>query len=190
MPILSSQKGTLAALCIVLFMTAGCSEAHPLHPTYEELTQRGFYVYVLPESEMEKHEWSQTVSIWSWDRHCKGVESSETFNPIRIRYNGPRSGLTLLLGPWSMYWDYREPTSDTKLETPQAMDGSAVYYVINEDDNDYVHLKFKDRFEIPVQVLSNLPITEVVRLINQLEYIGPPPETVTNPWEYSRCPGR
>lgn len=181
-----SQKSTLVVLCIVLIVAVGCSEAHPLHPTYEELVQRGFYVYVLPEKEIEKHEWSQTVSIWSWDRHCQGTEASETFNPIYVRYNGPRSGLTLLLGPWSMYWDYREPTSEARLETPWAMDGSAVYYVIDEEGNDYVHLKFKDRFEIPVQVLSNLPITEVVRLIDQLEYIGLPAEIVTNPWDCSK----
>jgi hypothetical protein len=183
-------KSALVSLCIVSLVAVGCSKDHPLYPSYEELTQRGFYVYVLPKNEVERRQWSQTVSIWSWNKHCRGIETSETSNPIRIRYDGSQSGLTLLLGPWSLYWDHRESTSEVELETPWTIDGRAVYYEINEDDEDYIHLRFKDRFGIPVQVLSNLPIAEVVQLINQLEYVGPSPRTVTNPWDASRCEER
>lgn len=186
MPSLSSHKSTLALTYIVLAVAVGCSEDRPLHPSYEELRQRGFYAYVLPEAEVEKRGWSQTVSIWSWDRHCTGVEPSENSNPIRVRYDGPQSGLTLLLGPWDLYWDHRKPTSEVSLDTSWAMGGIAVYYVISEDDVDYIHLKFMDRFGIPVQVVSNLFIVEVVQLLNQVEYIGPPPETVANPWDCSK----
>lgn len=187
MPILSSQKSTLAVLCVVLVVAAGCSEAHPLHPTYEELTQRGFYVYILSESEIEKHEWSQTVSIWSWDRHCKGGISGGS-NPIHISYDGQQEqpGLLLVIGPWNTLWDYRKLTTKAELDTPWAMDSVGEYYTIDG----YSRLKFEDRFGITVQVGSCLPITEVVRLVNQLEYIGPPPETVTNPWDYSKCSGQ
>jgi len=166
--------------CAALGMITGCCEKHPKYPTYDELTQRGFYVYVLPESEVERREWSQTISIWSWDRHCRGYEVTETSNPIHVRYDGLQSSMTLRLGPWSLYWDHREPTTDVKLDSPWAMDGTAVYYTITEDNKVYVRLKFKDRFGIPVYVSSNLSITEVVQLLNQLEYRGPNVIKLTN----------
>ncbi len=188
-PLSHRHKVKVAVVCVVvLAMNTGCSEANPLYPSYEGLTQRGFYVYVLPKEEIEQRGWSQTVSIWSWDRHCAGIESSETSNPIYVKYDGSQEqpGFTLIIGPWNMTWDHRRATKEVKVETPWAMDGVALYYTIE----DYTRLKIEDRFGIPIQVGSRLPITEVVRLINQLEYIGPPPETVTNPWDYSKCPER
>jgi len=189
MALLSSCRLKLMILYFVLTLAVGCSQSHPLHPSYEELTQRGFYVYVLPEEAVKQRGWSQTVTIWSWDRHCSGVASSETFNPIRVNYGGPQdlSGLTMLIGPWSMYWDHRKPTTEAQLDTSWAEHSIAVYYVV---DDDYIHLKFKDRFGIPVQIGSRLPITEVTQLINQLEYIGPPPESVIDPWDVSKCKGQ
>jgi hypothetical protein len=50
------------------------------------------------------------------------------------------------------------------------MDGTAVYYIVTDDNEDYVQLRFEDRFGIPVYVSSNLSITEVIQLLNQLEY--------------------
>jgi hypothetical protein len=175
----------IIVFAIALTLIAGCSEDYPLHPSFEELTQKGFYVYVLPTSEVEQRGWLQSISIWSWDRHCKGIEISETFNPIRVSYSGQESELylTLLIGPWSMYWDHNEPTKEVRLDTPWSMDGTAMYYT----NDGHIHLKFKDQFGIPVQVTSCSSITEVVQWINQLEYVGPLAETVTNPWDTSRC---
>ncbi len=176
----------LAISCLILITLAtACSSDHPLHPTLKELTQRGFYVYILPEDETRKRGWSQTISIWSWDRHCKSVDIGETFNPITINYRGQSTQpeLTITIGPWDMAWDHRKPTIEVKLDTLLAQNGLAVYY---KSDN-YLQLRFQDRFGIPVQISSRLPITEVVWLINRLEYVGPPPEEVTNPWEYSKC---
>jgi len=85
-----------------------------------------------------------------------------------------------------MAWDHRKPTKEIKIDTLWAMDSVAVYYTTE----DYTRLKFKDRFEIPVQVGSRLPIAEIVQLINQLEYIGPPPESVIDPWNVSKCKGQ
>lgn len=187
--VLSNHRGRLPVVCIaILALATMCSPTRPLHPSYEELTQRGFYIFVLPESEVERRGWLQRVTIWSWDRHCKGIEISETFNPISITYRRQATPpeFTITMGPWSMAWDHRKPTTEVKLDTSWALDGTAVYYT---NDN-YISLMFQDRFGIPVQVGSRLSITEVVQLINQLEYIGPPPETVTNPWDYSKCPGR
>jgi hypothetical protein len=185
-----NQRGKLTILCIVLVLLSGCPSKSPLHPKYDELISRGFYVYVLPKHEMEERGWSREISIWSWSRHCQGGEISETFNPIQIDYTGSDSGLNLMIGPWDMYWDNRRSTTDINLRTPWALNENAEYYIITEDGKDYVHLRFNDRFKIPVQIVSNLSVGEVVQLINQLEYIGPPPDTVTNPWDYSRCPNQ
>ena len=183
--LLSYRSGILVLVVTMFIVTTGCTgESHPLNPTFEELMQRGFYVYVLPKSEMEKRGWSQTVSIWSWDRHCTGVEPSETSNPIYVRYEGQQEqpGFALAIGPWDMTWDHREPTTEVEIDTQWAANGRAVYYIIE----DYAHIRFEDRFGIPVQVGSRLPITEMVQLINQLEYVGPPSDAVGDPWDCSR----
>ncbi len=85
-----------------------------------------------------------------------------------------------------MTWDHRKPTTEVNVNAQWAMDSVAVYYTTG----DYTRLKVEDRFGIPVQIGSRLPITEVVQLLKQLEHIGPPPETVTNPWDYSKCSGQ
>ena len=181
---LSNHRDNLALMCAaILTVVTGCSSAPPLSPSYEELDQRGFYVYVLPKSEMERRGWLQTVSIWSWDRHCKGGASGGP-NPIYINYDAlqEQPGLTLIIGPWNTAWDHRKSTTNVTIDTPWAMNGVAVYYTAE----DYTRLRFEDRFGIPVQVSSRLTITEVVQLVGQLEYMGPLPETVTNPWDCSK----
>ena len=180
----------MAVCVIILVIVIGCSdsETHPLYPSYAELTQRGFYVYVLPESEVKQRGWSQTVWIYSWDQHCKNMEPSASPNPISVSYLGPaeNEGVGILISPWSIAWDHGEPSTEMKLETPWAGYGVAEYYT----SGNYNSLQFEDRFGISVEVSSRLPVTEVILLINQMEYIGPPPETVTNPWDYSKCPDR
>ena len=166
-------------------MVVGCFADHPINPSYEELAQRGFYIYILPNSETKQLGWLQEVSIWSWGRHCKGIETGETFNPISVSYYDETGQLVFFIsiGPWDMAWNHRENLTDAKLDSLWAMDGVATYY----KSGDFIRLTFRDRFGIPVQISSRLPITEVIQWINQIEYIGPPPERVTNPWDISKC---
>lgn len=86
--IVDEYRYLLRLVTVVLLTVTGCSKPHPLNPTYEELVHRGFYIYVLPSNEVAARKWQETVSIWSWDRHCSGVELSETANPIRVVYTG------------------------------------------------------------------------------------------------------
>jgi len=53
----------------------------PLHPTYEALKGRGFYVFVLPEQEVRARGWQQDITLWSWNIHC-GVLTGDTYNPL------------------------------------------------------------------------------------------------------------
>ncbi len=179
----------LIILCIIILVLAtACSSNHPLYPTYEELTRRGFYVYILPQDEVKRRGWSQTISIWSWDKHCKGIEVSETFNPITINYRGPSTQpeFTVTIGPWDMAWDSHKPTIEVRLDTPWTQSSTAIYY----KSGNYLRLRFQDRFGVPVQISSRLSMNEVVWLISRLQYIGPPPEEVTNPWDHSKCSER
>lgn len=183
----SFWKGISAAFFIALTILASCSspDAHPLFPSYEELKQNGFYIYVLPESAMGQHHWSQSVSIWSWDHHCKSAGPSLIQNPISVVYSGQaeQPELSLRIGLGSAAWDHSRPATEIPLKTEWVMDGVARYYV----SDGFVRLRFIDRFGIPVQVGSQLSIAEVVSLVDQIDYIGPPPETVENPWDYSKC---
>lgn len=176
---------TRMLLCAIMLMILyGCAEKHPLHPSYEELKQRGFYVYVLPERELDKYEWTQTISIWSWDRHCKGIEWTENFNPIRIEYVNTEKYLFIIIGPWNMYWDSSQKMLQMEIDTRWAKDRFATYYML---DDGIIHMRFEDSFGINVQIISNLPVDEIKSLVSQLEYIGPPPELVTNPWDFAKC---
>lgn len=180
-----ARRNLFTAICLILAVCTACSQSHPLYPSYEELTRRGFYVYTLPEREIEQRGWSQRIWIWSWDRHCRGIEEVETFNPLAVDYVGSESGLFMRIGPWTMWWNSRAPAVEVNLGTPWARDGSALYLT----ERDTIYLRFIDRFGVPVLVTSvNLKVDELVYLLNQLEYIGPPPEAVSGPWDPSKCP--
>ena len=183
----SHRNRSIVFWAVVLAMIVGCSKVsdHPLYPSYDELTQKGFYVYVLPEGEASQRGWSQTVWIYSWDQHCKRLGPETSPNPISVSYLGPeeRKEMSIIISPRSIAWDHEQPSSEVRLQFPWAEDSVAEYYTTDG----LIDLSFKDRFGISVEVSSRLPITEVVGLINRLEYYGPPPETVSNPWDYSRC---
>lgn len=182
----SGGAGRLAAICAVLVaLVFGCrnTETYPLHPSYAELAQRGFYIYVLPESEMNQRRWSQTVWIYFWDQHCKNPGPSASPNPISVNYDGPdgESQFSLLISPWSITWQHDKRATEVPLKTPWA-DGAAEYYRCAQSC-----LRFVDWLGVSVEVWSSLPVTDTVGLVNQLQYIGPPRETLTSPWDYSRC---
>lgn len=174
---------------IIVLLAIGitqCSKSYPLHPTYSELINKGYYVYVLPEHEIRNREWTETVSIWSWDRHCHGTEISETANPIYVIYkdNTHQVKFQLTIGLWNMTWNHNQTKNQTQLDTQWASTGTAEYYTI---DN-YTKLRFEDKLGILVQVGSQMPITEVISITNELRYIGPFSDTITNPWDYTKCP--
>ena len=90
----------------------------------------------------------------------------------------------MLIGPWNMYWDSTRDAVTVALNTEWSKDGKARYYYLSEG---VVHMRFEDRFGIPVQIISDLPVEEVISLVNRLEYVGPPPEEVTDPWDPGKC---
>jgi hypothetical protein len=172
-----------AGMCVLtLIVLGGCYPKHPLHPSYESLAEHGFYVYVLPKAELQQREWQETVRIWRYDFHCRYDDAQ---NNLRIMYRDKADQMEfeLIIGHWSEVWDWTQETTLVPLNTNLAPDGSADFYPTSDAS---VALMFEDQFGIQVQVWSEFAITETIELVNQLEYIGPSPDTITDPWDNCR----
>lgn len=181
----------VAGLTLFCFLVS-CSHSNPLHPSQNEVVQQGFYIYVLPENAMAQHGWSEDITIWSFDRHCQGLTATETANPLRISYSDPtadppredlprQSSFSIQLGPWPPPWLYGEQIwTEIDLQLDYADTETAEYRQRNPQG---VYVIFRDVFGFWIYIDSQLPLTETLFLVNQLEYVGPPPDDVTNPWD-------
>jgi hypothetical protein len=169
----------LKAWIIVLLMLIGCAKERPLHPSYTELIKNQFYVYVLPETEVQRRQWEEIISIWGYRFHC---QSNEAPNNLYVRYvdEYAQVGVDLIIGPWSDVWDWSQDTTEVPLDTTIAKEKRAVFYARTDGST---ALMFEDQFGIQVQVRSRYPITETLEIVQQLEYIGPPSDMVSNPWD-------
>jgi len=178
-------------LCCSLgrFIFSSITEAiisRPLHPTYDDLIAHGFYVFVLPEDEVEKRGWKQDIQIWSWNVHC-GLLVGDTYNPLQVLYRdtaGERV-LDIQLGLWGIVWDYSKPATkvEVDLKSEWSSTGTLIYYTQTTSERLPRRLyHFSDMLGLGVEVRSDFPITETIKLIEQLEYIGPGIETLKNPW--------
>jgi hypothetical protein len=186
----------LAVVFALVFAVTGCSNSSQI--SYDRLKQEGFYVYVLPEDEIAQRGWEQEITLQSFDKHCRGLTVDETYNPLRIRYVDPsvappREGLPgqslfdIQLGPWVPPWVSGEGWREVDLELEYA-DGKTASYKEwpNSTPGVFLGVAFKDIFGQPIYVGSWLPLTETVSLVNKLHYVGPPPDTVVNPWDCSK----
>jgi hypothetical protein len=158
----------------------------PIHPTYEHLKKRGFYVFVLPDREVDARGWEQEVALWSWTAHC-GVLTGDTYNPLVVTY-GDDVGDTMLKiqhGPWKMVWDHTETSAETHVpwESEWSSEGRITYYTRPAPSNIARHLyRFSDMHGYDVQIAGSLSVTETLRLIRDLEYVGRAVETLNDPW--------
>lgn len=190
------KKPSVVMLIFCLALT-GCSQTSS-RISYDRLQDEGFYVYVLPEDEVAQRGWEQEIGIWSFDKHCKGLTIDETYNPLIVRYTDPiaerpneglpkQSLFEVQLGPWVPPWASGGEWVDAELEL-EFVDGGISRYKVwpRSDGETFLGMRFTDTFEQQVFISSWLSFTETVSLINQLNYVGPPPEQVENPWDCSR----
>ena len=159
----------------------------PLHPTYEVLEKQGFYVFVLPEQEVNVRGWQQDITIWSWSIHC-GMLTGDTYNPLTITYRNNVGDRVFEIqhGPWDMLWDYSQIITKTQVtwESELSGPGSLTYHTRSAQSNITQYLyHFSDMQGEDVDISSNLSVTETLELIKMLEYVGPPIETLTDPWD-------
>jgi len=188
--------GVIGTLVIVVYVVLGNSmivriadtfTSRPLYPTYESLQAHGFYVFVIPQSEVQQRKWVQTVSIYSWTMHC-GLLTVDTYNPLQIWYTDDtdKRGFEIQLGPWGMVWDHGLPTEkiEIELKSKWSSTDSLTYYTQTTSEGLPRRLyRFSDLSGYAVEIQSNLSVTETIGLIEQFEYIGPPIEKVNGPWD-------
>ena len=158
----------------------------PLHPTYTTLKKQGFYVFALPEQEVQKRNWQQDITLYSWNIHC-GLLTTDTYNPLIVTYRDRDGDQVFVIqhGPWSMIWDHSKAITKEQIpwESSWSNTGKITYYTNSEQNNILRHLYyFSDMQKQGVQIVSSLSVTETLKLIETLEYIGPPVEILDNPW--------
>lgn len=158
----------------------------PLYPTHEELRRRGFYIFELPKETIEQRQWKQEIIIGSWNIHC-GVLLGDTYNPLIIKYtdNSENEVFRIQLA-WRIIWNLYEAESRTQvdLDTEWADPKTLTYYTRPmQNDNLTRNLyHFRDLQGYGVDIVSSISVTETLGMIKQLEYIGPPIETLKDPW--------
>lgn len=164
---------------LILIVLTGCAKTQPIYPSYDDLIQHRFYAYVLPDAETQQRGWNEAISIWDYDFHCQYYEDA---NNLYIVYKDEagHTKLKLVIGHGSEAWDRRRQTTEVPLSTRWAAKGKAIFY---DTSDGTVAMMFEDVVGIPVQVWSDFAITETVSLVNELEYVGPSLETMTDPWK-------
>lgn len=159
----------------------GCSrEPNP----YSELLKNDYYAYLLPENTLKENGWELKPIDEDWDAHCFGGPSAP-WNPLHIVYQDQEdeTQLSLNISDRFVVWDRRLPTEEIHLDSPWAKEGKGVVY----DGDDFSPIKFLDIFSNEIVVDGWLSTAEKVKLINQLEYIGPSAEELVNPWSVEWC---
>lgn len=174
--------GLMVIESFAIAVLAGCARTRPIYPSYTDLVQHKFYAYILPETETQQRQWREVISIWAHDFHCQYSDASNNLH-IAYKDQSNQTKLELVIGHWNEVWDRKQKTTEVSLTTRWAVDGKAVFY---HGANDSVAMKFDDPVGIPVQVWSDLSVIESVKLVDELEYVGPPLESRTDPWDNCR----
>jgi hypothetical protein len=184
--------GTLGFLLVLLCLAwlifphiLNAVTPRPLHPTYAALRKHGFYVFVLPEDETARRGWEQSIRIWSWDIHC-GLLQGDTYNPLSVSYydSDGETAFWINLGPWyAPMWSPGLSYTEMSFESPWSSTGTLAYYTETTENGTYTPYYFVDMQGYPVVIGGQLPFTETLELIENLEYVGPPLETLNDPWD-------
>lgn len=173
----------LLLLTIPLFGCKGIQHERNIYPDREELLERGFYMYVVPQHIQEKYQWQESTFILSWDRHCKGISYSEQWNPLYIFYSGETTGLTIRLDPWNTIWDNQSLTQTIRVKSPHIQNEQIETYVLPLSEG--TSFRFEDNLGFPVYISSNLSLSDTIQIVSQLEYLGPDTSQEPNPWDCS-----
>jgi len=174
-------------LCIVIYLV-GCSspsDLEPFHPSYDEIRDAGFYIYALPDKNVSNRNWTESIWILSFDRHCNAIYSGfEAYNPIHVNYRNEaqETVLAIQIGPWTAPWRSDEFVTPIALNTSIAKDNLAY----GNTDASHPAIRFIDQYDVSVIVSARLSLAELSQIVSELEYIGPPALT-TSPWNIANC---
>jgi hypothetical protein len=148
----------------------------------DDLRSAGFYGYVLPDSSTRELGWERTISMESFDAHCEQQDTIERSNPVSVTYSDDtnRSPFSILITRTYQAWDSSRATQTVPLNVDWIPSQQGTYYL---PESGGVVLRFEDVWGMEVVILSWLDVDSVAELIGQLQYVGPDPTTVVNPWE-------
>ncbi|MBZ0285586.1 MAG: hypothetical protein K8L97_32950 [Anaerolineae bacterium] len=167
-----------------LLIFVGCSnqQTYP-ERSLDEISQANFYAYVFADAYEVTHQWTKSVKLWSFNKHCSDFFSEDTWNPLYIIYNNTSGdNLEIRISPQDALWNLNKITTTVDINTAWIPSHSGEYY---KNDNGLVQIKIKDFWNMDVIISSRLSLDSLVGLIENLTYFGPPVTNVSNPWANS-----
>ena len=150
-----------------------------------QLIKYGYYTFVLPSYIEERLGWHKEIYMWSKNAHCKGISSSQMWNPVILHYfdNEEIKKLSIVISPFDEIWNHWQLHTEIPLSS-KWINGDIVQYEMLEDGA--IRFFFEDIFAMNVTIWSTLSLEESINIIAELEYLGPEPDSINNPWE-SAC---
>lgn len=178
------SRGSLLGITIVIFSLGSGVKCSRSASPYDELLANGFYAYLIPDQELEKYGWKLVPIQEDWVAHCMSGPSSP-WNPLTIIYrdSADQTQLTITLSDRDVLWNREMPVETIDLDSSWVKDGTATTY----QGDPFSPVKFNDRWGNEVVIDGWLTIADKIKVVNSLEYIGPPAEDVINPWSVEWC---
>jgi hypothetical protein len=171
---------------LLLFWIWRQNNPEPLDPSRDELLAHGFYVFVLPQEVREPYNWSERFHLYSWDKHCHFVDSAESYNPLTLNYRTPTNDafFTVSIDPWESSWSDGE-TQTIAVHKPWIHENTVTRFLSPVGSETQTKLRFEDYEGTPIYIISSLPITESLTLVESLELIGSDGVTPSKAWNCS-----
>jgi hypothetical protein len=179
---LKTRIWLLLLIALGLLLTSRCSNlsSDPVR-SIDELSQAGFYAYILPSSYENELGWTRIIKLSSFDKQCSNFFSEDTWNPIYISYTANNQRiLEIRISPQDAIWDLSKPTHPIDINATWIPIRQGEFYFT---DQGQTFIKVKDNFGLDVIFSSTLSPQATVEIINWLEYAGPEENEVTNPWQ-------
>lgn len=171
---------------LLLFLIQGaCSQTTS---PYDELVNRGFYAFILPDDVLIEQGWTLYTPIKEekrqWNIHCKGgIDAPE--NPLVLNYLDEEKDLQMSI--WISHrgsmWDHNNFTENVSLNTIWSKTNEGLVY----KNQPFSPIRFEDIYGNQVIIRGDLPVSEKISLINKLEYYGPQMKDFMNPWSAEWC---
>lgn len=178
-------RSILVCLLLILSLSLlGCTgnSTTNLHLTSDQLTEAGFYTYLIPEQDLRDSTWSRDIYTYSLDIHCKSVLPSRHVSPIETTYKDAEGNVVLRIKvvPFDDVIDRRSIVNRILLEAEWLPSGEGKYGLRGDDETTLI---LRDQFDMEVIISSTaMGLGELVELVEHLEYVGPPQTEVDNPW--------
>ncbi len=166
---------------MIILLPASATKIDSHQRSIVELASAGFYVYILPSRYESDAHWQRVIAMWSFDYQCSSFFKEDTWNPITISYlNRMADEIEISISPQDALWDLGRQVKKIALKADWVPSHEGEYY---SPDGRGTYLRAKDRFGMDVVLTSWLPPEKLADFAENLEYAGPDPSTVQNPWD-------